>query len=443
MIADFAQKILSLKDPFIVTHIDADGLTSGAILLTALRRAGKNPQIMGIRQLDSVTIKDIPKGKDIIFTDLGSGQIESINFPCHIIDHHTPIRSEPYQLNSHEIGYRHDECSGSALTFAVAREMGDNLDMAPIAVVGAIGDMMDRNGMKGLNLAAVEAAKSKNLIVENKGLSFFGRETRALPLFLSFASDPYLPGLSGHEDKCGLFLQDLDIKLKEVNWRTYHDLMPSEKQRLVTALYEHAISMDLAPWKIKRLVRTYYTFPEYAKHTEMRDATEFSTLLNACGRHERPKIGIKLASGDLSVFHDAQEMLRIHRQMLRRGMEELKNNGAKELSHLQYFSSTSIKSTIIGVVIGMALGSRILPPNKVAIGISPQEGGLKISARTVKALTRNGVDLSFAMRTASRELGGDGGGHDIAAGAMIPEGKLNDFLSRVNSIVASQLSSTK
>lgn len=440
MIAEFANRLKSLEDPFIVTHIDADGLTSGAILLNTFFRLGKSPGIMGIRQLDSVTIEQIPKDGDVIFTDMGSGQLEMIDFPCHIIDHHAPLRKEPFQLNSHHLGYNHHEASGSSLTFAVARELGENDDLAPIAMVGAIGDMMDRDGMQGLNASAVQIAKKNGYAVEKKGLSFFGRETRALPLFLSFASDPYLPGLSGREEACVTFLKENHIKLKEIRWRTYHDLLPAEKKKLITALHLHAVSVGLSPWQIKRMIRPYFTFPQYARHTEMRDATEFSTLLNACGRHEKPEIGIKLASGDLSVFHEAQNLLKIHRRLLRRGITQLSEEGAKELKKIQYFTSEEIKPTLIGVVIGMALGSRILRPDKVALGISPQKGGLKISARTVKALTRQGVDLAQAMRQASEKFGGEGGGHDIAAGAMIPEEKLNDFLLETDSIIQGQLS---
>jgi len=439
MIRAFAEKLRKLDNPFIVSHIDADGICSAAIISTALERIGKKPDILAIRQLDSVTIGQIPRDRDIVFLDMGSGQLESIDFPCLIIDHHAPIKESENQLNSHHLGYAHDEASASTLAFFLARELGDNDDLAPIAVVGAIGDMMDRSGMKGLNLQAAEIAKQKRLAVELRGLAFFGRETRALPVFLEYASDPYLPGLTANRDNCLKLLEDSDIKLRETRWRTYHDLLPQEKQRLITALHVHAISCGLEPWQIKRMLRPYYVFPKYSRHTELRDATEFSTLLNACGRNERPDLAIRLAKGDLSVFPEAQAMLRNHRLLLRRGIEQLSNEGARQLNSIQYFRSDEIKPTLIGVVIGMALGSRIIDPNKVAIGISAQEGGLKISSRTVKELTRAGVNLSIAMREASKSVGGEGGGHDIAAGAMIPEDKLEQFLKKLDELISSQL----
>ncbi len=444
MFRDFAERVRQLEDPFVVSHIDADGITSAAIILTALRRLGKSPGFLGIRQLDSVTISDVPRDRDVIFTDLGSGQLEMIDFPCHIIDHHTPLRETPSQLNSHHLGYAQNEACGATLSFSVAQHLGDNDDLAAIAVVGAVGDMMDRRGMRGLNLEVVEKAKKAGVLEEKRGLSFFGRETRPLPVFLSFASSPFLPGLSGREKTCSEFFDSLGIETRDgASLRSYHDLSQGEKESLVTALHLHAISERLSKWEIDSLVKPYYLLPGHRRHTEMRDATEFSTLLNACGRHHEAELGVELAAGDLSLYPKAKKMLAAHRRMLRRGIKQLSDEGAQKMENIQFFSSETIKPTLIGVIVGMGLGSRILDPGKVAIGISPQEGGLKISSRTVRSMVRRGVDLAEAMREASGEVGGEGGGHDIAAGAMIPEKKLDDFLQKVDSIIGVQRGATR
>jgi RecJ-like exonuclease len=43
------------------------------------------------------------------------------------------------------------------------------------------------------------------------------------------------------------------------------------------------------------------------------------------------------------------------------------------------------------------------------------------------------------MREASRSVGGDGGGHDVAAGATIPTGEAEAFVDAADDIVADQL----
>jgi len=63
----------------------------------------------------------------------------------------------------------------------------------------------------------------------------------------------------------------------------------------------------------------------------------------------------------------------------------------------------------------------------------------KVSARATKPLVAAGLDLAVALRTVASELGGDGGGHNIASGATIPKGKEEKFLARVDEIVGEQL----
>jgi RecJ-like exonuclease len=43
------------------------------------------------------------------------------------------------------------------------------------------------------------------------------------------------------------------------------------------------------------------------------------------------------------------------------------------------------------------------------------------------------------MREASRSVGGDGGGHDVAAGATIPAGTEEAFVEAADAIVGTQL----
>jgi RecJ-like exonuclease len=44
------------------------------------------------------------------------------------------------------------------------------------------------------------------------------------------------------------------------------------------------------------------------------------------------------------------------------------------------------------------------------------------------------------MREASQAVGGDGGGHDVAAGATIPTDERDAFLAEADRIVGEQLS---
>jgi single-stranded-DNA-specific exonuclease len=102
------------------------------------------------------------------------------------------------------------------------------MDLAPIAVVGALGDLQDKYDQRrlgGLNEKIVEDAQSRGLLTVEKDLIFFGRETRPIHKTLASTTNPFIPGISGEEDKSLAFLVSLDIKPKYGDkWRALRDL---------------------------------------------------------------------------------------------------------------------------------------------------------------------------------------------------------------------------
>jgi len=63
----------------------------------------------------------------------------------------------------------------------------------------------------------------------------------------------------------------------------------------------------------------------------------------------------------------------------------------------------------------------------------------KVSGRGTGPLVSRGLDLSVVMREAARAAGGDGGGHDVAAGATIPAGNEAAFVEHADRVVGEQL----
>jgi RecJ-like exonuclease len=68
------------------------------------------------------------------------------------------------------------------------------------------------------------------------------------------------------------------------------------------------------------------------------------------------------------------------------------------------------------------------------------DGDVKASARGTQELVDKGLNLSNAMSIAAKELHGIGGGHKIAAGATIPKGKEEEFLTILEKKIKTQLS---
>jgi RecJ-like exonuclease len=54
---------------------------------------------------------------------------------------------------------------------------------------------------------------------------------------------------------------------------------------------------------------------------------------------------------------------------------------------------------------------------------------VKISARASNSLLEKGLNLGAIMQKAAEKVEGRGGGHDVAAGALLPKGSEDLFLN--------------
>jgi len=456
----------------VASHIDADGVAAASIANGALARAGVRTEIEFFKKLDQAAIDSLREGRSdaLWFTDLGSGSLSKIEGAKAIIsDHHVPEPgsgtarrggqavltdfSSVVHVNPHLHGLSGaNELSGAGSTFLVAAAMDPmNVDLAHLAVLGAVGDLQDQKSrrLEGLNRAVLRVAQDKGLVEAVHDIRYFGRETRPVHKMLEFSSDPFLPRITGNEEGALGFLLELGIELKEGDsWRTWADLTETERGSIVTALQDYLLSMRRRQDTIDRLSGEVYVFLKEPRKTPVRDAKEFATLLNACGRHGRADLGMQICSGDRGdALAEGMVLLRDHRSALSKALTWAKGSGIIRMKNIQFFDAEDeIEDTIVGTVAGMLLGSdgadRSAP--MVAFAESTEYADtpkMKASARGTQELVARGMDLSVAMRASAEKVGGVGGGHNIAAGATIPSDKRDEFLTLLDDIVGSQLTS--
>ena len=434
-----------------VSHIDADGLTSAAIICTALERAGKEYYVEFVRQLDACILKGIADSNPdlTVFTDLGSGmldQMKVLGINTVISDHHIPAGDCPMHLNPHVFNINGAyEISGAGTTFLLARALGDNNDLAGLAVVGAVGDMqhVKQGKLTGINRQIVSLGRQSGVLHCQRDLTLFGKQTRSVYKMLQYSSDPYIPGLSGNEDACISFLKGAGLRLHGEGWLKWVDLTDEEKKSVVSRLMQYCISAGIPAYKIERLVGEVYTLLREREGTETRDASEYSTLLNATARYDRAKTGLAVCMGDRDKeYENAIHLLAEHRRNLVEGINLVKSQGMVTLNNFQYFDAGSkIKDTIVGIVAGMstsAVGNRNLP----VIAFADTDDGVKVSGRGNYDLVRKGLNLGVSLNTSAQFVGGMGGGHDIAAGATIPKAAKSEFIKHLDQIIGSQLRSS-
>lgn len=435
--SELANLIRKKEEVLVVTHIDADGITAGSIALLTLKKLGIEAEIRFVKQLEKREVERIADfGKFVWFTDLGSGQLSLLkDLDFVITDHHIPEARSERQLNPHDFGLDGSiEMSGAMATFLVASRLFPSAKLGALAIVGSVGDLQDSKFGKlvGVNRKMAEKLKGKSIEIQ-KDLRFFGKQTRPLAKMLEYNADPLIPGLSGNEKGCLKFLSDLDID----PWSKWTDLSIEEKRRIVSALVRHCMSLGVSYEEIRRMAGECYILIHEEEGTEKRDAMEFSTLLNATARYDEAEIGLRVCFGDEKAFSRARTLLQNHRKNLSEGLKLVEEIGIKELKNIQFFhAGKDIKDTIIGIIAGMSL---VKNPRKPIVAFAENEEGIKVSARANYKLVEKGLNLGKVIRIASEKVGGSGGGHSVAAGALIPQGSEEKFLEIFDTLVGEQL----
>jgi RecJ-like exonuclease len=471
-----ADRLRSADSVLLASHIDADGLTSAAVAATALERAGIPFETVFEKQLDEEAVRRVAATDHgtALFTDFGSGQLDVIveyddAFTPVIADHHQPADAETaYHCNPLLEGLDGaSELSGAGATYAVARALEgegvDNRDLAALAVVGAVGDMQGGpDGLVGANEGIVAEGVEAGVLAEGTDLAMYGRQTRPLPKLLQYASDVRIPGITGDENGAVSFLSELDADLRgggeerrsssnrtqsgDGGWKRWVDLTDDDRRTVASALLKRAVASGVPSDQVNDLIGTTYTLTRETEGTELRDVSEFSTLLNATARYDRADVGLAVCLGERGDPLDrARTLLRNHRKNLSEGLDLVKSEGVTVEDNLQWFDAgTKVRETIVGIVAGMALGTGGVRSDRPIVAFATVDGDgeteeLKVSSRAPHALVRQGLDLSAVMREAARSVGGDGGGHDVAAGATIPAGTRAAFVEAADAAVAEQL----
>ena len=455
--AEAAKMIRGAEDVLVVAHIDADGITAASIASRTLDRIGKKHTVAFQKKLSEDAIKEINESKHsaVWIVDLGSGYLSQIKRSNVIVtDHHTPDpewrKSGQSSLDSfyrichvnpHEHGMDgSQEICGAGVTYVVSLEIDpDNKDLAYLAMVGAAGDFQDAANSKltGYNRLILKDASEKGDVSPEQDIRLFGRETRPLTQFLQFCNDPFLPGLTNNGQGCTTFLTECGIRLKNKNgWKAWNDLSADEKDAVKEGLMKL-----LGKEQETRLVGEVYTLPKFGRGSELRDAKEFATLLNSCGRYDDAETGLRICLGDATAVKDASQNRNEHRRQIASALMYVKQNRLiRERRLLQYFNSGSeIRETIVGIAAGMLLGNDGIRKDIPMIAFAKADDGIKVSARADRSLVARNIDLSEIMKKASEMVGGYGGGHNVAAGATIPEGKEEEFLNIAEDLLAAQL----
>jgi len=453
-----AELIKKCGDVLIVAHIDADGISSAAIAAKTCERLGREYEVLFASKMDEPTIDAINNSlRSLVWiVDLGSGYLSKYTRDNIVVtDHHVPdpkwrrkkqvtldmywMSLEHVNCHTHGLDGSNDAC-GASTTYLVSKAIDpSNVDLAYIAVIGACGDLQDRtfSMLVSVNDIAVRDAVMNGDVTIEHDIRLFGRETRPLIQLIQYSSDPVIHGLTDNNAECNRFFASLDIPLRENGKnRSWNDLSENEKIRA-----RDALTKLVDPDDVDVLIGDVYTLNRFPHEGGLRDVKEFATTLNSCGRYDDAPTGLRICLGDPDAMKDADENRAEHRRNISAALQYVKSNDlVRTRQFIQYFNAgRAVKDTVIGIVAGMMLNGDGCRKDIPMIAMANADDGIKVSARADRSLGDRGLDLSIVMNTAAGIVGGFGGGHNVAAGATIPYGKEEEFLSAAEDIIASQI----
>ncbi|HSD04548.1 MAG TPA: DHH family phosphoesterase, partial [Nitrosopumilaceae archaeon] len=346
-----SESIKSGKNISVITHLDCDGITSGSITTKALIRSGARCTVRTVNEFSRNLIEKLKKdSRDLyIITDLGGGFAKDLDEILEdnwiVVDHHQIPNEEMDNervINAWKYGIDGGkEVSAGGMSYLVSKALHrENTDLAWIAVVSALGDRQDQGEKKsftGINLEIASTAKKNDQVEIDLDILLVGRETRPLPDALAFTSHPFIEGLTWNRDACLSLLNSSGIKLKDGSrWRVPAELNEDEKRNLLQTISKFTSGKN-ATEIMDELVGYTYTLSGEDKRSFLRDAREFSTMLNSCGRIRKAGVGVAICMGDRTkMLEEGESILLEYRTVLRTYMNTLASERWRVVDNGQY-----------------------------------------------------------------------------------------------------------
>lgn len=433
----------------LISHLDADGIASAAIIIKMLSRMGIEYELSTVPQLNEKFMFELRSENysNYIFTDVGSGQLTDIISHFHeksmavlIIDHHRIkgdvsleyskelLKKNICHVNPHLFGIDGaTEISSSGVAFMFAKAVDPaNSDLAHLAIIGAIGDVQEKKGFKELNQKILDMAIANKVITVRKAVNFFGLQTKSVGRMIESSSNLYIPSITGDRVKTGAFLYSIGI---DPNKR-YYELSEAERNKLIEKIISFRKQYFIE--KPEDIFASEYLIEGEEDGSVFRDVREFSTLLNACGRLNRPDLGIGSCLMDEKLRKEALENLREYKSEIVNALTWYDTNKEEGFiitgnRYIVVNAEDNISPTIIGTLASILSKTKLVESNKYVLTMARNEDNTtKISLRySGKVPEKNLRDILNAI---TEKIGGESGGHDFAAGAIIEQKKEHEFI---------------
>jgi RecJ-like exonuclease len=304
-------------------------------------------------------------------------------------------------------------------------------------VIGAIGDMQESKGFIGLNNEILKDAIQSRKIEIKDGLRMFGMQTKPLHKVLEYSTDPYVPGVTGNEKGAIRFLGEIGIELKENGkYKKLIHLNQDDTKKLITGIILRRLGSEDKP---EDVLGPIYLLTNEEEENPTKDAREFATLLNACGRLNKPSLGIGTCLGNVNIKNKAINLLIDYKKEIINALNWFyshRNTGdvIEKKGYIIINAEDNIRDTLIGTLASMISKSNLYDNGTIILALAHTlEEDTKVS---IRICGNSSVDTREILNDILKVTGGIGGGHKGAAGGLILQEKEEEFIKTAEKILS-------
>lgn len=424
---------------FLDCDTDADGLCAAAVCANALRAAGHRFTIRASRDKHDAAYRALfdTDAEGHILLDKGSSHLLTLaqgaqrtGRPVIVLDHHNLPEPTPpgvTMLNPRDSGLDGSRDASAATTtvaFAIALTGETARPWAPLGLSGAIGDFQHVPDWKGWNLHLLEEARRAGHVRDTPQPLLIG-----VTLAQAIAQRrPPIPGLHDDLAACEALLEGLGIDPES----EAEDLDHESRTRLVSSLTLHILAAGGTSDEAAALVEPVEQNVRLG--TSLRHVFR---IVDACGREGQAATGIAYLLGDKTAKAEALAIFSRYKSTLHEGLKDLAKQGTQVRKAVQ--SGWTADPSYTGMVAGLGMVHVVKDRKRPLAILAPRpDGQLQVSTRGLEGMVRRGLDLGKACSTAAQAVGSEGGGHPVAAGAVIAKDRAEAFLDVLDATLAKQ-----
>lgn len=261
----------------IISKKTVDAIVSCGVLCKALERMEICFSVKFVVGVDEQLIKEIKITKADFTFVIDTGTKFANKIENSIIFSRGEISEDSLNLINPFLFFKEkprEQVSISSMVYMFVKELDiKNQDLCALAFVGILSD---QNNLSLINKKILVEGINLGLLNKKKNLLLNCDHT--LPMFKSLSDcvDPYLPKISGSQEKAGDFIRSLGINMKENGKiKGFFDLEENDIEKIGSSLLLKRFGTNE-----ETLIGDTYLFEEY--NSEVKDIQEFINVIKSC-----------------------------------------------------------------------------------------------------------------------------------------------------------------